>query len=71
MIQVTLTSTTNLHSLEEFRNLVVKSVNGANVRLSDVAQVVLGADSYEAQASRSTARPACSSASRSRRPRIC
>ena len=28
MIQITLTSTTNLHSLEEFRNLVVKSVNG-------------------------------------------
>jgi multidrug efflux pump len=48
MIQVTLTSTTNLHSLEEFRNLVVKSVNGANVRLSDVAEVTLGADSYEA-----------------------
>lgn len=47
MIQVTLTSTTNLHSPEEFRNLVVKSVNGANVRLSDVAQVSLGADSYE------------------------
>jgi multidrug efflux pump len=49
MIQVTLTSTTNLHSLEEFRNLVVKSVNGANIRLSDVAQVSLGADSYEAR----------------------
>src|SRR5271168_2518401 len=48
MIQITLTSTTNLHSLEEFRNLVVKSVNGANVRLSDVGQVTLGADSYEA-----------------------
>ena len=47
MIQVTLTSTTNLHTLEEFRNLVVKAVNGANVRLSDVAQVSLGADSYE------------------------
>jgi multidrug efflux pump len=47
MIQVTLTSTTNLHSLDEFRNLVVKSVNGANVRLNDVAQVTLGADSYE------------------------
>src|SRR6202453_414098 len=51
MIQITLTSTTNLHSLEEFRNLVVKSVNGANVRLSDVAQVSLGADSYEASVS--------------------
>jgi len=52
MIQVTLTSTTNLHSLEEFRNLVVKSVNGANVRLRDVAQVILGADSYEASVAR-------------------
>src|ERR1700689_3822582 len=48
MIQVTLTSTTNLHTLEEFRDLVVKSVNGANVRLSDVAQVTLGAHSYGA-----------------------
>ena len=49
MIQVTLTSTTSLHSLEEFRDLVVKSVNGANVRLSDVAEVTLGADSYESR----------------------
>ena len=49
MIQVNLTSTTNLHSLEEFRNLVVKPVNGANMRLSDVAEVSLGADSYEAR----------------------
>jgi multidrug efflux pump len=51
MIQVTLSSTTNLHSLEEFRNLIVKSVNGTNVRLSDVAQVTLGADSYESRVS--------------------
>jgi multidrug efflux pump len=49
MIQVTLTSTTSLHSLADFRDLVVKSVNGANVRLSDVAQVTLGADSYESR----------------------
>jgi multidrug efflux pump len=49
MVQVTLTSTTNLHSLEEFRELIVKSVNGANVHLRDVANVVLGADSYEAR----------------------
>jgi multidrug efflux pump len=49
MIQVTLTSTTDLHSLEEFRNLIIKPVNGANIRLSDVAQVTLGADSYEAR----------------------
>ena len=51
MIQVTLTSTTNLHALEDFRNLVIKPVNGANIRLSDVADVTLGADSYEARVS--------------------
>jgi multidrug efflux pump len=49
MVQVTLTSTTSLHSLSEFRNLVVKQVNGANIRLSDVATVELGADSYESR----------------------
>ncbi len=49
MVQVTLTSTTSLHTLEEFRNLVVKQVGGSNVRLADVAQVSLGADSYEAR----------------------
>jgi multidrug efflux pump len=48
VVQVTLTSTTSLHSLSEFRNLVVKQVNGVNIRLSDVATVALGADSYEA-----------------------
>ncbi len=49
MIQVTLTSTTSLHSLAEFRDLVIKSINGANIRLSDVAQVTMGADSYESR----------------------
>ena len=49
MVQVTLTSTTSLHSLSEFRNLVVKAVNGVNVRLSDVGEVSLGADSYESK----------------------
>jgi multidrug efflux pump len=49
MVQVTLTSTTSLHSLSEFRSLVIKQVNGTNIRLSDVAQVSLGADSYEAR----------------------
>jgi multidrug efflux pump len=48
MVQVTLTSTTSLHSLSEFRQLVVKQVNGANIHLSDIATVELGADSYEA-----------------------
>ena len=49
MVQVTLTSTTNLHSLDSFRNLVIKRVGGTNIRLSDVAAVSLGADSYESR----------------------
>ncbi len=48
-IQVTLTSTTNLHSLRAFRNMVVKQVNGAIVRLRDVATVSLGADNYDSR----------------------
>jgi multidrug efflux pump len=48
MVQVTLTSTSNLHSLAEFRDMVVRQVNGGIIRLSDVAEVTLGADSYEA-----------------------
>jgi multidrug efflux pump len=47
MVQVNLSASTSLHSLEEFRNLVVKQVNGANVKLRDVANVTLGADEYE------------------------
>ena len=47
MVQVNLTASTGLHSLDEFRNLVIKQANGANVRLQDVATVTLGADSYD------------------------
>jgi multidrug efflux pump len=47
MVQVNLTASTDLHSLDEFRNLVVKAANGANVRLQDVANVTLGADTYD------------------------
>jgi multidrug efflux pump len=46
MVQVNLTASTDLHSLDDFRNLVVKQQNGAVVRLSDVATVVLGAEDY-------------------------
>jgi multidrug efflux pump len=49
MVQVTLTSTSNLHSLKEFQDLIVKQINGSNIRLSDVADVTLGADSYESK----------------------
>jgi multidrug efflux pump len=47
MIQVNLSASTNLHSADEFRNLVLTQVNGGIVRLGDVAHVVLGADDYD------------------------
>jgi multidrug efflux pump len=46
MVQVNLNASTSLHSLEEFRNLVVKQTGSAVVRLSDVAEVSLGAEDY-------------------------
>jgi multidrug efflux pump len=49
MIQVNLTASTNLHSVTEFENLVLKQTDGAVVRLKDVGKVELGDDSYETQ----------------------
>ncbi|MFL3658024.1 MAG: efflux RND transporter permease subunit [Opitutales bacterium] len=45
--QVKLTSNTNLTSVEEFRDLVLKKEGDKIVRLTDVAEVSLGADSYD------------------------
>ena len=47
MVQVDLTASTDLHSLDEFRDLVIKQTGGAIVRLKDVANVTLGSDDYE------------------------
>ncbi|HLQ25593.1 MAG TPA: efflux RND transporter permease subunit [Acidiferrobacterales bacterium] len=47
MVTINLTAYTGLHSVEEFRDLVVKSQNGANVRLGDVANVTLGSEDYD------------------------
>jgi multidrug efflux pump len=47
MVQYNLTASTNLHSAEDFRNLVIRHVNGAIVRLSDLGNVTLGSDDYE------------------------
>jgi multidrug efflux pump len=47
MVQVNLTAATNLHSLDEFRNLIVSQANGANIKLSDVANVTLGSEDYD------------------------
>ncbi|MEM5388898.1 efflux RND transporter permease subunit [Paraburkholderia phymatum] len=47
MISVDLNAGTDLHSVDDFKKLVVKQKNGAIVRLEDVANVVLGADNYD------------------------
>jgi multidrug efflux pump len=49
MVQVDLTASTDLHSLDEFRDLVLKQSGGAIVRLKDVANVTLGFDDYETE----------------------
>ncbi len=46
-VTVALTAATDLHSVDEFRKLAVKSMDGAIVRLEDVANVVLGAEDYD------------------------
>ena len=51
MVQVNLTASTSLHSVNEFENLIIKQENGAIIRLKDVANVTLGADEYESSVS--------------------
>jgi multidrug efflux pump len=46
-VQVTLTASTNLHTVEEFGNLILKQENGAIIRLKDVGSVELGDDDYD------------------------
>ncbi|HEX9501999.1 MAG TPA: efflux RND transporter permease subunit, partial [Thermoanaerobaculia bacterium] len=47
MTSVNLVANTNLQTADEFKQLVVKEDNGTVVRLSDIADVVLGAETYE------------------------
>ncbi len=47
LVQLNLTASTDLRSVEEFRRLVVRQQGGALVRLEDIAEVVLGADTYD------------------------
>lgn len=46
-MQVNLSANTDLNSVEEFKNLVVRSENGTLIRLSDIAEVVLGSENYD------------------------
>jgi multidrug efflux pump len=48
-IQVNLTADTNLTTVDQFKRLVVKYENGAIVRLGDIADIVLGAEDYDAE----------------------
>lgn len=47
MISVSLVADTDLKSVEEFKRMVVANHNGTLIRLQDVAEVVLGAESYD------------------------
>src|SRR5256885_8383328 len=47
MVSVNLVANTNLRTAEEFRQLVVKEDKGTVVRLGEIADVVLGAETYD------------------------
>ncbi len=47
LIQVNLTANTDLRSVRDFKRLVVREKDGAVVRLEDIADVSLGAESYD------------------------
>lgn len=49
MLSVSLVANTDLKNVEEFKKLVVAEQNGSIVRLADVADVVLGAESYDSE----------------------
>jgi len=47
MVTVPLTAGTDLHSVEEFKQLAITQSGGAIVRLEDVATVTLGSENYD------------------------
>ncbi len=49
MVQVNLTASTDVRTVEQFKNLVIKQQGGAVIRLSDVANVTLGAEDYDSE----------------------
>ena len=50
MVQVDLTASTSASSLQQFRQIIVKTVDGISVHLEDVANVTLGAEDYDSTA---------------------
>src|SRR5258708_773465 len=49
LVQVNLSANTDLRSVDEFKKLVIRQNGDQLVRLSDVADVVLGAEDYESE----------------------
>jgi multidrug efflux pump len=49
LVQVNLTANTDLHSVGEFKRLVIRQQNDTTVRLEDIADVVLGAEDYDTE----------------------
>jgi multidrug efflux pump len=49
LVEVNLTANTDVRSVEEFKNLVVKQTGDQLVRLRDVADVSLGAEDYDSE----------------------
>ncbi len=47
MLSISLIANTDLKNVDEFRQMVVAEKNGSIIRLADVAEVVLGAESYD------------------------
>src|SRR5256884_2793960 len=49
LLQVNLTANTDLHTADDFKKLVVREDKGNLIRLSDIADVVLGAEDYNTE----------------------
>lgn len=49
LLQVNLTANTDLHTADDFKKLVVRQDKGNLIRISDIADVVLGAEDYNTE----------------------
>jgi multidrug efflux pump len=48
-IQINMTANTNLSTVDEFKSLAIREQNGRIVRLGEIADVLLGAEDYDAE----------------------
>src|SRR3989475_4753797 len=49
LVKVNLTANTDLHTADDFKNLVIRQENGKLVRLSEIPAVVLGTEDYDTE----------------------